>query len=312
MKLSSLKSALVALAALATGITCTGTTTTTYYDPYLYTYYYPADVAYSTYYWTDAWVYSDVYYSQTEQQQTPIPTRWTVGNAIRALARGDNTVCPGHVTVTPKMSPSACNAGQMVRSGVTIVFNACTLSGGGTVDGTIDVSAMQNASDPACAQGSTITVTHTTTITNLAYKGSGGLRLVIPSQTDTGTNTFNVGETPAMVSINSTGRFQYFDTSNKLVQDQNFNGTRTFKFAGSTMAYSVDGLINLKDNTSTMTSTITASGLTRTNDCCYPTGGNLHIARMTGSTTDQHSYTFGPTCGAATQDSNTTTLATCQ
>src|SRR4029453_18398583 len=94
--------------------------------------------------------------------------------------------------------------------------------------------------------------------------------------------------------------------------DQNFNGTRSFKFANTQQSYSIDGLINLKDNTSSTTSSITASGLSRTNDCCYPTGGNLHIARMTGSSSDQHSWTFGPGCGSATQDSTSMTLASRQ
>jgi hypothetical protein len=311
MKLSSIKLTHVALVALTAGLTCTTSTGTYYYDPYLYSYYYPADLAYSTYYWTDSWVYTDVYYAQKEQQAAP--THLTVGNAIRALARGDNSICPGQVTVTPKMAVSPCsNNDQMVRSGVTIIFTGCQLSGGGVVDGMIDTTAMQNASDPNCGDGTMITLTHTTTITNLSYRGMNGQRLVIPNQTDTGTNTFTFGQTPDMVSINSTGRFQFYDNSNKLVHDQNFNGTRSFKFAGSQQSYTIDGLINMKDNTSTTTSTITASGLTRTNDCCYPTGGNLNIARMTGSSTDQHSFAFGPSCGQVNQDGTATTLAACQ
>jgi hypothetical protein len=310
MKLS-FKLTHVALAALTAGLTCTTSTGSYYYDPYLYSYYYPADLAYSSYYWTDPWVYSDVYYDQATQQASP--ARWTVGNAIRALARGDTTVCPGQVTVTPKMSASPCTTNdQMVRSGATIIFNGCQLAGGGVVDGMIDVTAMQNTSDPSCGQDAMITLTHTTTITNLSYRGSGGQRLVIPSQTDSGTNTFTFGQTPAMISINSTGRFQFYDNNNQLVHDQNFNGTRSFKFGGSQQSYTVDGLVNLKDNTTTTTSTITASGLARTNDCCYPTAGNLHVARMTSSNGDQHSWTFGPGCGAVTQDGTATTLAACQ
>jgi hypothetical protein len=310
MKLSSIRLTHVALAALTAGLTCTSDSGTYYYDPYLYSYYYPADIAYSTYYWTDSWVYTDVYYAQ--KQQT-VPTRWTVGNAIRALARGDTGVCPGQVTVTPKMAPSPCsNTDEMVRSGVTIIFTGCQLSGGGVVDGMIDTTAMQSASDPACGQGSMVTLTHTTTITNLSYRGMNGQRLVIPNQTDTGTNTFSFGQMPDMVSINSTGRFQFYDNSGALVHDQNFNGTRSFKFNGSQTSYATDGLINLKDNTSSTTSTITGSGITRTNDCCYPTAGNLSVARMTGSSSDQHSWTFGPTCGAATQDGTAVTLAACQ
>src|SRR5262245_18802779 len=34
----------------------------TYEDPYLYDYYYPADVGYSTYYWADTLDYGDLYF----------------------------------------------------------------------------------------------------------------------------------------------------------------------------------------------------------------------------------------------------------
>jgi hypothetical protein len=299
----------VALAALTAALACSdggGSAD----DPYLATYYHPADVAYSTYYWTDPWVYGDLYYSGPAPTAPPA---WTAGNAIRALARGDTSVCPGQVSVTPKMTLAACSTtdDQMVRSGVTVVFMGCQLTGGGTIDGTFDVTGRQTVSDPGCGQGSIVTLTHTTVTTNLSFRSAAGIRLVIPSATDTGSNTFMLGETPAVVSIDSVGRFQYYDSRGKLLQDQDFNGTRTFQFEGSQQEYTVDGLVNLEDNTSTMTSTIAASGLARTNDCCHPTGGDLRIARVNGSSTQQHGYTFGPSCGQATQDSTNTTLQAC-
>ena len=57
--------ALMLVGAAAVG--CGGGTTTStvayaYEDPYLYTYYYPADMAYTSYYATDSWNYA-VYYA---------------------------------------------------------------------------------------------------------------------------------------------------------------------------------------------------------------------------------------------------------
>jgi hypothetical protein len=313
-KLSSLGCSLVLVAMAIGGVSCgSGTGYYTYYDPYLYTYYYPADIAYSSYYWTDTYAYSGYYYSDIHPQASSAPARWTVGNAIRALARGES-VCPGQVTVTPKTAPAACHSSETnVRSGVTIVFTGCQLAGGGTVDGTVDVSAMQSASDESCSQSTMVTLSHTTTITNLSYKGSGGSRLVIPKQTDTGMNTFTSGQAPETLTIESDGQFQFYDSSNTLMLDQSFKGTRTYKFAGSAQSYTVDGTIDLVDNSSAGgTGVLTATGLSRTNDCCYPTGGSVSLSRMTASNTDQHTWTFGPTCAKVMQDSSSTTLPACE
>jgi hypothetical protein len=55
----------------------------------------------------------------------------------------------------------------------------------------------------------------------------------------------------------------------------------------------------------------TATGLTRTSECCHPTAGTLNVERLEGSTTDQRSWTFGPSCGAVTPNSLGTTPAAC-
>jgi hypothetical protein len=312
--------ALVALTVAS--VSCSGTTTGSYYyyDPYLYSYYYPADLTYSTYYYTDAWLYSDLYYYYQPEEavrsaaQTD-SVRWTVGTALRALARGD-TVCPGQVTVTPKKVPAACSPAEgamaMIPGGTTIMFNGCQIMGGGTIDGLVDVTATHTASEPNCSSSTMITVSHTTTITNLSYKGADGSRWLIPNLTDTGTNTYTYGQAPGKININSTGRFQYYDAGNNLLYDQNFNGTRSFKFASSQQGYNIDGVLNTQDNTSpTTTSMLTANGLTRSSACCHPTGGSLTLKRVTGSTTDQHTFEFGSSCGAAKQDGNSITLPAC-
>ncbi len=128
-----------AASASCTDNTTTGYATTSYayWDPYYYSYYYPADLSYSGVYWADSWDYSAYYYSL---QSAATVSQGGVGAAIRALARGEQ-VCPGQVTVTPKMGTPACAAAGVTggRTGVTVVFNGCQLSGGGTVSGTYDV-----------------------------------------------------------------------------------------------------------------------------------------------------------------------------
>ena len=129
--------------------------------------------------------------------------RGAVGQAIREAALGD-VVCPGQVTVTPKTGTTVCGVSA---SGVNIVFNGCQLSGGGTVDGTVDVQLTRAASDTTCSSATTITLGYTSTITNLTYTGTGGAKIVIPNEMSTSTLTYSFGQAPTTVSIRPTARF---------------------------------------------------------------------------------------------------------
>jgi hypothetical protein len=306
--------ALLALAFASASCYDTTGTSTYYYDPYLYSYYYPADVAYSSYYYTDTWFYDDLYFN-TAHAAPEVPARFTVGGVLRDLARGEQ-VCPGQVTVTPKTAMPACAANDVtsVRAGTTIVFAGCHVPSGGTVDGTVEVTATHTASEAVCSANTTITVMHTTTVTNLVYKGPDGQQFVIPTMTDTGTNAHQYGQNSVTVNLNSKGRFQYFQANNNLRYDQNFDGVRSFKFAGSGKQYTVDGVMNAQDNLNAgVTATLTAAGLTRTSDCCHPTSGTLAISRKSGSSSpEHHDWIFGPSCGAISKDGTSSTLAACE
>jgi hypothetical protein len=345
-------------------------TTTTYAttDPYLYTVYYPADVGYSTVYWTNDWYYAGLYAVNypypvgtgtagtgggaagststgaagettttgaagaagstvatggtggsiatggTGGSTTTTTTAvTTAGDAIRALARGD-TICPNQVTVTPKSAPPPCTGGPTsVRAGVTIVFNGCQTPGGGTINGTVDVTATHTASTAVCDATTIITMSHTTTITNLSYTGASGSKLVIPSETNMGMTTYNFGQTPATVAMSLNGQLQTFDASGGISADQNFTGTATFSFGGSTSSYTIDGGLSTVDNrTPGVGTTITVTGLKRTTTCCRPVGGTIGIVQTSGTTgPGTHTWTFGPTCGAAAVDGTSATLPAC-
>src|SRR5437762_1221339 len=81
------------------------------YDPYLYYSYYPAEVYYSSYYWSDPYYfyYLDGGDLSSAGGGAAMPAPQTVGEAIRALARGED-VCPSHVSVAPHMVPNPCPA----------------------------------------------------------------------------------------------------------------------------------------------------------------------------------------------------------
>ena len=234
-----------------------------YENPYLYTSYYPADVAYSSAYWANDWAYPALYQTYggttgaggmtgmtgsggsngaggadasapaTDAGSSSTTSRLAaVGDLIRALARGDTTICPGNVTVNPKTAGPECNGSPRAssRAGVTIVFNSCQIPNAGTVSGTVDVASTHTPSTPDCSAATSITLMHTTTITNLVYTAQNGAKLIIPNQTDTGNNTFTFGQTPSSLSISTNGQLQIYGPDGTLLSDQSHQGTRTFTF----------------------------------------------------------------------------------
>ena len=121
--------------------------------------------------------------------------------------RSGDVVCAGQVTVTPKTGTTICGVSA---SGVNIVFNGCQLSGGGTLDGTVDVQLTRAASDTTCGSATTITLGYTSTITNLTYTGTGGAKIVIPNEMSTSTLTYSFGQAPTTASIQTNGEIQRF------------------------------------------------------------------------------------------------------
>jgi len=308
----------------------TSNTDVAYEDAYVYDYTYLAELAFSGFYWTSSWGYpalafdittndggiSDLDGGETNVDDAASPTttpRGAVGQAIRSLARGE-AVCPGHVTITERSANPPCTAAGVssVRAGVTLVFDQCQITGGGTLNGTIDVRATSTASETTCSANTTITLGFRATLVNLSYTDTDGAKLVIPNQMYAGTNEFKYGQNPASIVIDSSGQFQIYDRNGGLVSDRSSIGRRTFTFAGSRTGYEVDGTVTLTDNVdSEITATLTAARLLRSSECCRPTGGTLTVTRVGGRFSGAHTWTFGPACGSARFDGNDVTLPAC-
>jgi hypothetical protein len=280
---------------------------TAYETAYLTDYSYYSDVAYSGYYWADPWAY-DVYLYQTA---TPNQGA-SVGNAIRALARGEQ-VCAGQAAVTPKMSPPACGSGEPVRSGVTIVFDGCKLADSSTLSGTFDVDTMRAASNVACDANTVINLEAAVTVTNLTFTNAAGAKVVIPNHTATVTGSHLNGQLPSTVSIEGMGRVQVYDSSGTLIADHNEKGTANITYSQADRTYSTSGTINIQDNNqSGATATITGANVLHSMNCCRPTGGMLFVSRNGGAHPGQHNWTFGPSCGQASDNGSSITLPACQ
>jgi hypothetical protein len=235
--------------------------------------------------------------------------RATLASVIEALARGQN-VCPGQVTVTEKMATPACAGGNATqeRNGVTLVFNNCMASGA-TINGTFDVLSNRTASEQNCSATTTITLGHTTTITNLSISSSEG-KIVIPSQTDMGMTTYTFGQTPTSTTFDITGEMQIFSTSGNMISDLSYTGMNTVTFSGNS-SYSVDGTTTVQEKNGGASATINQQGLTRSNGCCRPTGGSAVINRSGGPNPGNATWTFGPSCGTVMRNNTSAMLPAC-
>jgi hypothetical protein len=315
-----------------------------YEDDYAGDYYYPADVAYSGVY-AGGWGYYGIYAATpTDPGHVTLDgghvtvdaghviitvdagravdagrsvdggrvsgstsVRAAVGQAIREAALGA-TVCAGQATVTPKSGTTICGVSA---SGVNIVFSGCQLSGGGTVDGTVDVQITRAASDTTCGSATTITLGYTSTITNLTYTGTGGAKITIPNEMSTSTLTYAFGQAPTTASIQTNGEIQRFASGGSMTSDRTYTGTYAFSSISlADQSYTVGGMLNVTDKAGG-TATFTGTDIARDTSCCRPTGGTLGVSRTGGSHAGSHTWTFTSTCGSAMLDGKTVTLPAC-
>jgi hypothetical protein len=210
--------------------------------------------------------------------------------------------------VTPKTGTTICG---VAASGVNIVFTGCQLSGGGTVDGTVDVQITRAASDTTCGSATSITLGYTSTLTNLTYTGSGGAKIVIPNEMSTSTLTYSFGQTPATASIQTNGEVQRFASGGSMTSDRTYTGTYMISSISlANQSYTVGGMLNVTDK-SGGTATFTGTDIARGTSCCRPTGGTLAVSRTGGSHSGSHTWTFSSTCGSAMLDNKTVTLPAC-
>ena len=210
--------------------------------------------------------------------------------------------------MTPKTGTTVCGVSA---SGMMIVFSGCQLSGGGTVDGTVDVQLTRAASDTTCSSATSIMLGYTSTVTNLTYTGTGGAKIVIPNEMSTSTLTYSFGQSPTTASIMTNGEIQRFASGGSMTSDRTYTGDYMFSSISlAEQSYTVGGMLNVTDKAGG-TATATGTGLTRETSCCRPTGGTLSVSRTGGSHAGSHSWTFTSTCGSAMLDGKTVTLPAC-
>ncbi|MES1164494.1 MAG: hypothetical protein ABUR63_01950 [Verrucomicrobiota bacterium] len=289
-----------------------------YEDAYGSDYYYPAGVAYAGVYAGYGAGYG-LYFavpgggraaakSADGGTSGAATVRGAVAEAIRQTAMGI-TVCGGQVTVTNHTGAPVCGNSS---AGEQMVFNGCQLPSGGMVDGTVDVQLTRTASDTTCDASTMISLGYTATITNLVYTASGGAKIVIPSQTSTGTLSFPFQKTPSGFTVSTNGEVQRFTSAGTMTSDRTYMGTQTYSSVSlASGTYTVGGTLNVQDQQSGGSAVLTGTGLTQADGCCKPTGGTLSMTRTGGRSSGQHTWTFTGTCGSATLDGKTVTVPAC-
>src|SRR5262249_13065796 len=156
-----------------------------YYDAYGYDdYYYTTSYAYTDPYYADVW-YSSPTFVLSARLKAALSNALPA-TVLRDLALGE-AVCPGQVTVNTQRTTFPCDLGGGASAPVStsIQFTGCELSGGGRLDGGVQVDATQTLSDTNCDANTSLAVNYTSTTTNLVYTAPDGARIELPTFTRT-------------------------------------------------------------------------------------------------------------------------------
>jgi hypothetical protein len=328
-----------------------GTTAYVYDDPYLYTAYYPYDVAYSGYYWADSWNYATFYAVTYGPGGGGTPT---TGAAGTNGAGGTTPVTTGAggaagATASGGAGGSGGATASTIKAGLVTTIEALA-RGENVCPGQVTVTPM--FATPSCAGGA---VTQERNGVNIAFNGcvvSGQTisgTVVVQSnrsaseQTCSATTIITLGHTATFTNLTVSGSngklvipsqtdmgmtsYTYGQsptalTINTTGELQVFNTAGTMVgdlgYTGNStytfnngQSYKIDGTTTVQEKNGTATATIMTSGLTRSGGCCRPTSGTVTINRTGGAQPGQATWTFGSACGAVTRNNVSATLPNC-
>jgi hypothetical protein len=189
-----------------------------------------------------------------------------------------------------------------------IVFAHCQISEDRVLDGTLQIEASQSASDADCDADTLLDVHYESTATDLSYTTPSGAQVVLRRLTLTGDYTRSLDALPSEVAVAIDGDVERHDESGAVVAQTTVSGTQTLVPLGSDRGYRLDGTLVMNDNVDGQSVTVSSSGLTRTDACCYPTGGTLEVQRADGDTAR---WSFGPACGELARDGESARTRDC-
>jgi hypothetical protein len=272
-------------------------------------YYYPTSYAYADLYYADGWYGPSTAVLSAQLAAAVGSTKSLPATTLRNLALGQG-VCPGQVTVTAQRTTLACNVGggTSVPTITSMQFTGCELGDGSQLDGSVQVTASPSLSDTNCDAGTSLAVSYTSTTTNLVYTAPDGSRIEVPMLTRTGSYTRPLGSPPSTVSVSSQGQIVRLDEKGTALANHQLTGSQTLMLLPGNAGFSSDGSLMLKDSVGMRSFTADATGLTRTESCCYPTAGKLEI---TNSGVANESWSFGPKCGDVFVNGRRITLQEC-
>ncbi len=281
------------------------------YDYYDYAYYYPADLYYSDLYYADDYYYSPYYYysGSTEQPLADSSNR-TLGVVLRAVASGDETICPGQVTLEPTNETLACPSASGtsdLRTGARVTFDNCVLASGERIDGVVQVQSTHEFTDENCDASTLVTVTVTSSYENLSFTKADGSRSVVPSMTHTASYSRLYGSPPVAVSTSGSGTLELYDAAGSPLTQLAVQSSQGLVLGSDPepSSYRVYGVVRVTDQNLGQAATLSGSDILHQESCCQPTAGELTVSAEDGR---QSTLSFGPECGQASQDGELVTL----
>lgn len=228
-------------------------------------------------------------------------------DAIRAAADGVSDMCPGAVTVEPRLTRTPCAADAApALSGVTLTFNQCQLGNGGVLDGTLDSAATHTASDDTCDSRTAITVVYSATFSNFSYVAPSGKATVLRSLDAHGRFIHVIGELPRNIAAEISARVQRYDADKQLTSDRLLSGTLSATLSHARLTTSTDAMLSASNAIDGSSASIRVEGLQYEASCCHAIIGRVGV---TGD--ESQSVDFGPGCGEATRDGRAIALGEC-
>ena len=240
--------------------------------------------------------------------------------ALEAIAADPSLCVSGSATLTPvgNQTSSCASIGNngSYPGGATLQLNACTLAGGGMLNGTAAITVTRALSAGAtCGPTASIDVTHQVSLTNLAYTSATGDVITYPTFSATVVSTHPIGAAPTLLTLTSlSGERTIHGPAGLLLQDHQLSGSGTVALSASPITRTINATITVVHELLHFTAQVVITNLVRVETCCKPVGGTVEItltSNTSGASIGPGTFTYGPSCGQVDLDGELLGVAEC-
>jgi hypothetical protein len=232
----------------------------------------------------------------------PAGERAELVTALEAIAENPSACVSGSASATAAASATAdcasIGSAGSYPAGVTLSFDNCALANGGVLNGTAAVTVTRALSaGQTCGSTANEDVTHTVTMTELAYTTPSKFVLTYPSYDAMVTSTHPIAAAPTLLTLVSlSGERTIHDPAGALILDHAFSGSGTVALSAGSRT--INGSFTVDHKLLKVTAAIDVTNLERVETCCKPISGSVDITLSSASSQlVSGDFSYGPACG---------------